>query len=194
MRNSKAARKISRDLILNLGERTVLAMKRKYIAAVRMTDREITIIENEKRGRPLLLGDLDNKVSKHIKLIREAGGIVNSAIVIATARGIVKRKNKWNLAENGESLNINKSWAQSFLQRLGFVKCKGTKAARKLPQDFDSHKANFLRTVTEIKEQHNIPNELIFNFDQTGLKVVPVSNWTLGCPRVTTGFNNWIGR
>ncbi|KAK6174520.1 hypothetical protein SNE40_017780 [Patella caerulea] len=86
------------DLKLNLGESTVRTMKRKYLAAVRMTDREITVVENEKRG-----------VSKHIKLIREAGGIVNSAIVIATARGIVKRKNKWNLAKHGGSLNINKS-------------------------------------------------------------------------------------
>ncbi|KAK6183170.1 hypothetical protein SNE40_010699 [Patella caerulea] len=110
-----------------------------------------------------MIGDLDNEVSKHIKLIREAGGIVNS-IVIATTRGIVKRKNKWNLAENGGSLNINKSWAQSFffLQRLGSVKRKGTKAARKLPQDIDLHKANLLRIVTQIKEQHNNPNELIF--------------------------------
>lgn len=41
------------------------------------------------RGRPLMLGDLDDVVKGYIRKLREAGGVVSTDIVIAAARGIV---------------------------------------------------------------------------------------------------------
>ena len=62
---------------------------------------------------------------------------------------------------------------------MGYVKRKGTKAARKLPTDFNEQKNHFLRILKEKITENKIPAELVINFDQTGLKIVPVSNWTL---------------
>ena len=47
------------------------------------------------------------------------------------------------------------------------VKHKGTKAARKLPSDFEKQK------------EEKIPQQLVISFDHTGIKIVLASNWTL---------------
>ena len=65
------------------------------------------------------------------------------------------------------------------LRRHGYVKRKGTKAARKVPDDFDNVKAAFLQNVTAQITTHKIPDDLVINFDQTGCKIVPQSDWTL---------------
>ncbi|CAG2253276.1 PFK [Mytilus edulis] len=136
--NVAAARKFSKDLQLDIKESAVRAMKKKYLVHSKESNHQpVNALTPEKRGRPLLLGDLDKDVAAHIRSIREAGGIVNQAIVIATARGLVKHKNPTLLSEAGGSIHITKTWAVSFLKRLGYVKRKGTKAARKLPVDFE---------------------------------------------------------
>jgi len=178
--NVAAARKFSQQLQMDVKESAVRAMKKKYLLQVKETkDVPVTQLTPEKRGRPLLLGEIDKDVADHIRSIREAGGIVNQDIVIATARGLVKRKNPTLLSDAGGPLHIDKTWAVSFLKRLGYVKRKGTKAARKLPDDFDHQKSEFLRIIKETVTKYSIPPQLIFNFNQIGLKIVPVSNWTM---------------
>jgi hypothetical protein len=49
-------------------------------------------------------------------------------------------KNKLILDESGGHIKLNRKWAESFMRRIGFVSRKGTKAARKLPFDFDQQK------------------------------------------------------
>ncbi|OWF47839.1 hypothetical protein KP79_PYT26149 [Mizuhopecten yessoensis] len=59
------------------------------------------------RGRPLRLGEhLDNSVKSFIRKLRQAGGVVNTTIVTAAARGIVEAHNRASLPENGGSLDI----------------------------------------------------------------------------------------
>lgn len=74
----------------------------------------------------------DDDVCKYIRSLREAGGIVNCSIVIAAAKGILTLKNPGLMKEHGCPICLNSSWAELFLCRLGFVKRKGTKAARNL--------------------------------------------------------------
>ena len=62
---------------------------------------------------------------------------------------------------------------------MGFVQRKGTKAARKTPADFDQIKNEFLTRIASTVTEHNIPDDLIVNIDQTGVKLVPCSEWTL---------------
>lgn len=61
----------------------------------------------------------------------------------------------------------------------GFVKRKATKAARKVPLDFEQKREEFISSVGETIAAKSIPSDLVINFDQTGVKIVPVSNWTL---------------
>ena len=56
---------------------------------------------------------------------------------------------------------------------------KATKAARKLPADFLEIKLSFLQRIKDEVEKNSIPQDLIANWDQTGSKLVPVSEWTM---------------
>ena len=46
-------------------------------------------------------------------------------------------------------------------------------------KNFDQTKADFLPGIATTLTMEEIPAELIFNWDQTGLNLVPASNWTM---------------
>ena len=63
-----------------------------------------------KRGRPLLLGEsIDNKIQQYLTKLRECGSVVNTAITIAGAKGIVLKIDKTQLVENGGHLNLTRA-------------------------------------------------------------------------------------
>ena len=45
--------------------------------------------------------------------------------------------------------------------------------------DFEACKSQFLFDINAIVEMEEIPTDLIINWDHTGIKYVPVGNWTL---------------
>ena len=86
-------------------------------------------------------------VSRYIKSLKETGGIVNHSILIATAKGILSHKNPGLLKEHSAPITpicLSSTWAESFLHRIRYVKCKAT--ARKLPDDFPEVKQAFLQS------------------------------------------------
>ena len=130
------------DLILK--ESTVRYWKNLYKSELKnSTDGEVMELHHKSRGRPLMLGALDQKVQEYIKALRNNGGIVNKTIVICAAIGIVEHHDINLLKENGGPIEISKSFAESLLRRMHYVKKKGTKAARKLPENFEDLKAEF---------------------------------------------------
>lgn len=58
------------------------------------------------------------------------------------------------------------------------MKRKGTKASRKIPNDFEFIRMEFLAEVKTVND-YDIPPELIINFDQTNVNIVPVGDYTL---------------
>lgn len=58
------------------------------------------------------------------------------------------------------------------------MKRKGTKAARKIPNDFEFIRMEFLAEVKTVSD-YDIPPELIINFDQANVNIVPVGDYTL---------------
>ena len=63
---------------------------------------------------------------------------------------------------------------------MGYVKRKGTKEARKIPADFDEIKSEFLNRVSNACQENSVTDDrMIINFDQTGTKFVPTSEWTM---------------
>ena len=62
---------------------------------------------------------------------------------------------------------------------MNFCKRRGTKAAKKLPDDFQTLKAKYLERIKAKVKQFNIPPQLIINIGETGVPIVPVSQWTL---------------
>jgi hypothetical protein len=63
----------------------------------------------------------------------------------------------------------DKDWAKSVLHRLNFTKREATKGIKHLPDDFDSIKSEYLAGIEKVVKNDNIPDELIQNWDQTGV-------------------------
>ena len=171
-----ATRCFSRELDgKSLNESTIRGIKKVYLTELsrkRKEREELTITElhHAKRGRPLTLGDrIDDMVQQYLIKLRECGGMVNTAITIAGARGIILKMDKNRLAENGGHINLTKSWAKSLLKRMGFVKRRGTtKVSRVTSAEFEQVKKSFLAAINTQVQLEEIPPELIFNWDKTG--------------------------
>ena len=168
----------------NLTPSTIYAWKEKYLqelAKRRHEDKpEVDELPAKKKGRPLMLGaELDKLVELYLKELRSKGAVVNSAIVMAAAEGIVKTKDSNLLAKNGGPILISKDWAKSLMTRMSFVKRRGSTKAKNFVSDFEEHKLQFLLDVRSIIEFEEIPESLIINWDHTGIHYIPVSSWTM---------------
>ena len=173
--NAAASRKFSKEFDSPLSESTVRSLKKSYTAALESKKRSITestddtalsSLPPKKRRRPLLLlGGMDAQVQAYIRNARDRGCPVTSSVVIAAARGVVKKTNQMLLEDKGGPLSINKSWAKSFLCRMGFVKRKGTTTFKVTPDNFDSLKNAFLEQIKTTVEFENIPLDLVFKWD-----------------------------
>ena len=119
---------------------------------------------------------------KYIRAVREAGGVINTAILIGAASGIVRRMKPDLLESNGGhvALPVKKDWAKYLLAQMKFVKRKATtKKSKMTVSNFEELKDNFLMDIKAIATMEEVPDEMILNWDQTAIKYIPVSNWTM---------------
>ncbi len=178
---TKAIRKLERQFPeRKLKEPTVRSWVNKYKMNLRRNQEPLKHLMDKNRGRPLLLGsEMDDLVHKYVVYLREKGGVINSAIVISAAIGIVKSRDSNLLKSNGGHIELTKSWALSLLQRMGFVKRRNTTKSKVTIADFEEKKMQFLFDIKAIIEMEEIPPELVINWDHTGINYIPVSNWTM---------------
>ena len=81
------------------------------------------------------------ELQMYITTLRGAGCIINLAILIGAAEGIVKKHESNLLATNGGHIE---GWAKGFLNRMGFVKGRASTKAKVNPSDFESYKQQFV--------------------------------------------------
>ena len=92
----------------------------------------VTELKSKKRGKPSTLPNkITTVIMKYISAIRDADGIINTAIVIAAGLGIVKRMDPRLLECNGGYVVLQKSWAKYLLGKQVLVK-PGGKRERKI--------------------------------------------------------------
>ena len=156
---------------------------------------KIDKLEEKKRGRPSILSDaVTTDIKRYITTLRDAGGVVNTRIVIAAATGILQRKDPSILRCNGGHIDLQKSWAKYLLKKMDFVKRRATTKHVTRCENFDTLKEQYLFDVQAVAEMESIPDSLIINWDQTGINYVPVSEWSMakeGSKRVeVTGFKD----
>ena len=118
---AKAVQHFSRLLDRTIPETTVQRFKSEYLLRLKTMIHEctdesavpaVTSLPTKAQGRPLLLGhDLDRAVQDYINALREVGGVVNTAIIMAAAKGIVGAKDPSLLREHGGHIEITKAWA-----------------------------------------------------------------------------------
>jgi len=105
---------------------------------------------------------------------------VSSWIVIAAAKGLMMTVGQAKLVEFGGYISFSKSWAYSVLHRMGYVQQKATTSKSKMTEvGFSESKQLFLSDVRAIVIMEEVPPELVLNWDQTGVKIVPIDTWTM---------------
>ena len=137
--------------------------------------KKITELEEKKRGRPSLLPDsVITDIKCYIRAVRDAGGVINTAIVLAAATGILQRKDPTSLQCNGGHIILKKSWAKYLLKTMKFVKRRATTKHVPNLHNFDCLRDQYLFDIKAVVQLEEIPDSLIINWDQTGVNYVPV--------------------
>ena len=189
--NQAAIRCYCEEYSTELRKSSVSTWKSKYVAELDRKQKagdfeasgEVVVdtLPLKKRGRPLLLGsELDDRIKCYIKDARAAGIPIDTTVVMASGEAIVRQTDKNLLKENGGPIEITKTWAKSFLSRLGFVKRKANSIAKVEPSHYQQLKEFFyLLDIEVMVEMEDIPPDLIMNWDHTGINVVPGCPWTM---------------
>ena len=96
-------------------------VSKKYLPLIASRESSITSIPMKCMGLPLVLGDFDQQVQQYIKTLRAAGTAISSHLVhvVAAAQGIIEAKDGTLLVENGGSIHLTRSWANSLKHRMG---------------------------------------------------------------------------
>ena len=137
-------------------------------------------LETKQKGRPLLLGeDLDAAVQEYVSSLRIAGGVVNTVVVRAAAEGIISARDITKLTSHGGHINITKSWAMSLLNRMGYVKRKASTSGKISQSQYVELREVFLADIAAEVVMKDIPREMIFNWDKTGLSIIPTGSWRM---------------
>lgn len=130
--------------------------------------------------RPPLLGELlDKELQAKILSMRSQQVAINSSVVISVAKALLLKNNKMLLSDFGGPIYLEKEWARHFLKRMNFSKRRVTSTSKLSPANFDEHKKNYLVDIWSVVKMEDIPNALIINWDQTEIKIVPTSSWTM---------------
>ena len=68
-------------------------------------------VRGEEEGKTIytLSEELSRELMSYIRAIREAGGIINTAIVIAAATGMLQKRDPMSLECNGGHITLKKS-------------------------------------------------------------------------------------
>ena len=130
-----------------------------------------------KRGRPLLLGSLEEKVQKLLVALRSKGGVVNTIVVVTLAKALMEKSSDASL----KVLDLdNSSLAKSLFVIMDFFKRACTTSRPEIPEGaLKEADLIFHHETISVVERHSIPPTLVIHIDQTPLKYDPDSSQTM---------------
>ena len=169
----------------SLKESTIRCWRDSYIKELKKRKLEkkslnVTELPEQKRGRPLLMGaELDRQVQAYVTTLRKNGAVVNTAIIMACAEGILRSKDSNLLCSNGGYISLTKDWGKSLMRRMGLVKRRASTKSKVSIENFEEVKEQYLLDIKVCVEMDEVPDDLVINWDQTGIHYVPVSSWTM---------------
>ena len=118
-----------------IGESTVQLFKEKYEAMIKDAARKKvfpkTAIAALKRGRPVLLDEIEKIVQRFLLAVRKKGGVINAAVARSVAKALVKSSGKKEL----EVIDLDSRWwIQSLFCRMHFVRRTATTSKVEIPE------------------------------------------------------------
>ena len=97
---------------------------------------------------------------------------------MAATKGLLLSLNQGALADGGH-INITRYWAYSLFHRMKFVQRKGLPQSKYNVTHFAEVKWHFLDAVVVTVEMEEVCPELILNWDQMGIRIVPSPTWIM---------------
>ena len=82
---------------LNFGESTARKLRDRYKEFTKTNRAVCNKMPHLQRGRPLMLGTLDEKVRHFLVKLRKKGGVVNTVVAVATAKALITRSDDEHL-------------------------------------------------------------------------------------------------
>ena len=145
----------------------------------------------KKTGRTALLpAEVIQKVVDLISALRLKGAPVSSSVICSVARGAILVNDRSLLLGNGGRINLNIDWSRQVLYQFDTIRrkmsCRMVTSA-KIPIAtalLNETKFDFQRKIKEMQAQHEIPEALIINFDQTPLPYLCTRNRTYAKERI----------
>lgn len=187
--DSKAVQKYSIKDKKAINESTIRSWKLQYLEQL-ANDKKSNSIVGVKRGRPnLLRSDIEEIIKTYLKQLRENGGIVNSRIIKAVSIAVTRKIAPQILVENGGYLELSRRWAYNFAVRNGYVNRKGTKSTKANVPQKNEVCDKFRSECLKIIKEHSIPDDLIINWDETGVQLLPTANYTMEHAGIYTLIN-----
>ena len=132
--------------------------------------------------KPLKLG---KKVAEAVKecvfALSSGGSIISGAVISGAIHGILSVEDSSKLADNGGNIDVNdRSIIQRMYKRYGLVKRRGTSGRAYIDIDeMNRTKSQFVKEIEKLVIDNSIPAELIINYDETGLPICPVGDYTM---------------
>ncbi|KAL3700331.1 hypothetical protein R1sor_018353 [Riccia sorocarpa] len=121
--------------------------------------------------------DLEGRFMELIHAQRESGVIINSTVVQYLLRGFLLAHNPEILIEKGGPFSCSLRWIRNWLQiRMGWSFRSGTTKASKLPLDYEEQGRRMTLRIAFLVAAHRVPEELVVNMDQTGIRLLAISN------------------
>ena len=131
------------------------------------------------RGRPTLLPEtLMKKTIDTVSALRLRGTSVTSSVTNVVPKGIVQANDRTLLVENGGHLSLSNDWARKVLYGMT-RRIATTTRIPVAPALLAEAKLDFQLEIRQLQSWHDIPDNLIINFDQTLLPCVVTGNSTL---------------
>jgi hypothetical protein len=153
---------------------------------------------NSSRWRSSIVGnEIEQIVVKDLQVRSETGLVIDNSIL----RRLIKEQlavheKSYLLAENGGVLTLGDSWACRFWKRHALVIRVSATKTTPVPADFEAKKSEFIRIGAEVIATHSIPDELVFNCDETSVQLVSIKNRTRApkgakrVPLISMGHSN----
>ena len=126
----RAARKFKAQFP-RLKESTVRTFVAKYNCIRKESNRSTNSVPVERRGRPVILGEIDTKVKAYIVSLRNREGCISRTNAIAAAKAFTSRSNDPNV----RNMVIGETWEQSLFRRMDCKRRYGTTSKVLIPDN-----------------------------------------------------------
>ena len=177
---NKLARRKFAEAFPNLKESSVRNFKKLYLQKLdaKRNEQSITSLAVKARGRPPILGDLDDKLVNVLLAIRRKGGTITCHVVRATATALLKVNP--SQAARLCTFDMPRTWIVSINKRIGFVRRASTTSRPSVPMGvYQECRLDFLSGINKKMKEHSIPPDFVLNADKTPSTYVSTGAMTM---------------